>query len=126
MRRAVAISLMMLFSWTLIAPLLTQDTEADHCACCCCKSGKHRCMCRMHRRGQRAGNQKSFTTVSAKCPCSPANVCTVYSTTSKPEFAKRFYVVVVYHPARTPQSEARTRMLFLRSHPKRGPPAPLT
>jgi len=125
MRRAIAISLMMLFSWTLIAPLLTLDAEANHCACWCCKHGMHRCMCKMHRMARQAGNQKGFTTVSEKCPCSPASVCTVYSPTYKPEAIKRFYAVVVFNPVRAPRSEARNRILFLRGHPKRGPPAPL-
>jgi hypothetical protein len=125
MRRAVAISLMMLFSWTLIAPLLALDVEANHCACCCCKNGKHGCMCRRHRKGQDSGSEKGFTAVSAKCPCSPANACTVYSPAYKPEAVKRFFAAAVFHPARAPQSEAYSRSSFLRSHPKRGPPAPL-
>jgi len=122
MRRAIAISLMMFFSWALIAPLITLDAEANHCTCCCCRNGKHRCICRMHRMEQKAGNQKGFTTVAEKCPCSPASVCTVYSPTCKPESAGVFYAEIAFHPARAPQSEAFSHISFLRSHPKRGPP----
>jgi hypothetical protein len=125
MRRAVAISLMMLFSWTLTAPLLTLDAEANHCACCCCRNSKHRCMCRTHRKAQQAGNQKGFTTVTEKCPCPPTSACTVNTPAYKPEAAERFYAVVVFHPARAPRSEAFSRISFLRSHPKRGPPVSL-
>jgi tRNA G26 N,N-dimethylase Trm1 len=125
MRRALAISLMMLFSWTLIAPLLTLGAESNQSACCCCRNGKHRCMCKMHRMAQQVGNQKGFTTVSEKCPCCPASACTVYSPVYKPETEKRFYAEVVFNPARLPQSETQPRISFLRSHPKRGPPAPL-
>jgi hypothetical protein len=125
MRRAIAISLMMLFSWTLIAPLLTLNAEANHCACCCCKNGKHRCMCKMHRTAQQANNQKGFSTVSEKCPCSPASACAVRSPIYKPETEKRFYAEVVFNPVCAPQSETQPRISFLRCHPKRGPPAPL-
>jgi hypothetical protein len=125
MRRTVAISLMMLFGWTLIAPMLVLDAEANHSACCCCKNGKHRCMCGRHRAGQSAGNQKGFTTVGEKCPCSTANIGTVYSPSFKLEAAKRFDAVAAFHPARSPQGEAFSRIWFLRCHPKRGPPAPL-
>jgi hypothetical protein len=124
MRRAVAISLMMLFSWTLIAPLAAADSEANLPACCR-RNGKHHCACRMRRTGQRSGNQKGFTTVAEKCPCCPASASTVYSPTYKPEASKRFYAVVVFHPARAPQSEVRSRISFLSNHPKRGPPTPL-
>jgi hypothetical protein len=124
MLRAIAISLMMLFSWTLIAPLVASDTEANLPACCR-RKGKHHCMCRMHRTGQQSGNQKGFSTVSEKCPCCPASACTVHSPTYKPETEKQFYAEVVFHPASMPQGESHPRIALFRSHPKRGPPAPL-
>jgi hypothetical protein len=124
MRRAVAISLMMLFSWTLIAPLVAQDSEANLPACCR-RNGKHHCTCRMHRMGQLTGNQKGFTTVLEKCPYCPVSACTVYSPTFKPEAAAAFYDKTVFHTARAPRTESRSLILFLRNHPKRGPPTPL-
>ena len=124
MRRAIAISLMMLFSWTLIAPLIAQNSEANLPACCR-RNGKHHCMCRMHRMGQHGGNQKGFTAVSEKCPYCPASVGTVYSPTGKPEASGAFYAETVFCSAHARQSDAYSRNAFLRSHPKRGPPTPL-
>ena len=125
MRRAVAISLMMLFSWTLIAPLVAVDAEANHHTCCCGKGKCHCRMCSRHKAPGHGGNQTGFTTISEKCPCSPAGACNLLSPTYKPEAAEQFYAVVVPDLAFAPQSEARLRTALFRSHPKRGPPAPL-
>jgi hypothetical protein len=70
MRRAIAISLMMLFSWTLIAPFFAPDVQASLPACCR-KNGKHHCAMRIM--GLLAGNQRGFTTVAEKCPRCPLN-----------------------------------------------------
>jgi hypothetical protein len=122
MRRAISISLMMLFSWTLIAPVFASDAEANLPACCR-RNGKHHCAMRMMQ--QLTGKQKGFTTVTEKCPCPPAIVGAAHSVTYKPEAGQQFYAEVVRHPAIAPQTEALFRISFLRSHQKRGPPAPL-
>jgi hypothetical protein len=46
MRRAITISLMMLSSWTLIAPPFAPDADANLSACCR-RNGTHHCMMRM-------------------------------------------------------------------------------
>jgi hypothetical protein len=122
MRRAIAISLMMLFSWTLIAPLVAADADANLPVCC---RGKSICHCRMCKRGDRNSHQKSFAAVAAKCPCCPASASTVYSSTYKPEAAASFYSETAFRPVCTPQTETHSRIPFHRSHHKRGPPAPL-
>jgi len=121
MRRAIAISLMMLFSWTLIAPLVPADAEAN-LPPCCRANGKHHCMCRMRHR---FGNQKGLATVTEKCPCSPAGACAAASSTYKPEAAGTFHADSIFHCAPVPQTESQSRIPFLRGHPKRGPPTPL-
>lgn len=125
MRRALSLSLLMMFSWMLIAPLLAPDADANLPACCRGK-GKHHCHCMMSRMGRLSGNQKGFTAVSEKCPCGPAVPCAVHSATFKPEARARFYSEAVPSPARVALAEARPRLSFLRSHQRRGPPAPLT
>jgi hypothetical protein len=123
MRRSIAISLLMLFSWTLIAPLIAQEPEANLPACCR-RNGKHHCMMRMMK--QRSGIQKGFSTVSQKCPYCPVGVCAAYSPTYKPEAAAAYYAEAVFYPAPAQRTSAHYRSSFLRSHPKRGPPTPLT
>jgi hypothetical protein len=119
MRRAVAISLMMLFSWTLIAPFFVRDADANLPACCR-RSGRHHCAMRMM--GELAGNQRGFTTVVEKCPYCPLSVSPINSPTYKAETAGAFYAEFVSHPALAPQTEAHYRISFLRNHQKRGPP----
>jgi hypothetical protein len=122
MRRTVAISLMMLFSWTLIAPFLVRDADANLPACCR-RSGSHHCAMRMT--GQLAVNQHRLSTVAEKCPYYPLSVSPTNSHIYKAEVAGAFYAELVSHPAFAPQTEAHYRISFLRSHQKRGPPSPL-
>jgi hypothetical protein len=122
MRRKIALSLVLMFSWMLIAPLFTPDAEASLPACCR-RNGKHHCM--MHMMERLGGNEKSFTSVSEKCPSFPAGTCAVHSPSFKPEAGEQFYAQIVSHPACVAQTEALSRIAFLRSHQKRGPPSPL-
>jgi hypothetical protein len=119
MRRVIALSLMILFSWTLIAPLFASDTEA-YLPACCRRNGTHHCMMRMMER--RGGQQKGFTSVSEKRPCCPAGTRAVNSQIFKPEPGEQFSSSVVLHPAIAPQTQALYRISSFRSHPKRGPP----
>jgi hypothetical protein len=121
MRRAVAISLMLLFSWTLIAPMLASDTDANLPACCR-RNGKHHCTM---RRMQQSGGRQGFTTVADKCPYTPASACAVYSPTYKPGDAAAVHGEIVYHPSCAPQPLAHALYSRHRCHPKRGPPTPL-
>ena len=122
MRRTIALALMMMFSLTLIAPLFGPDADAN-LPPCCRRNGKHHCMMRMVQR--LSDNQKAFTSVSEKCPCFPVSTCAVHSPTCKPEAGKQYYAEVVRHPSCGSQTKALCRISLLRSHQKRGPPAPL-
>jgi hypothetical protein len=122
MRRGIALSLMMLFSWTLIAPLFASDADAN-LPPCCRRNGKHHCMMRMMERHR--GNQAGFASVSEKCPCFPVSTCAVYSPIFKPEAEEQFYAAIVRHPAIASQTETLYRISFLRCNQKRGPPTPL-
>jgi hypothetical protein len=119
MRRTIALALAVFFGWTLIAPALSSDADASLPACCR-RNGKHHCM----MRGMEL-EQRGFTTVAAKCPCTPAIACTFHSPTYKPEAAVAFYAKRVFQLAGTPQTEIRSQITSLRSHQKRGPPAPV-
>ena len=122
MRRSIALSLVLVFSWLLTAPLFAPDSEARLPACCR-RNGKHHCM--MHLTDQPGGKGAGFTSVAEKCPCLPESTGAVHTAKYKPEAGHQFYSEVVFHPAYAPQTEARFRVSFLRSHQKRGPPFPL-
>jgi len=123
MRRAIAHSLLMIFSLTLIAPLLVPDAEASLPACCR-RNGKHHCMMRgMH---QSASKEAGLASVHEKCPCLPQSTGAVHTVKFMPAAGQRFYAEVVFQPAWAPQAEARSRISSSRSHQKRGPPSPLS
>lgn len=122
MRRAIALSLMMLFSLTLIAPLLASETDAN-LPPCCRRHGKHHCMMRMMER--QGGGRTGLRTVSERCPCSPAGSCAVQSAKYKPESQSQLSVALVQHSLRLLQTGKSYRAFFLRAYQKRGPPTPL-
>jgi len=122
MRRAIAFSMLLLFSWTLMAPLFAPDADASLPACCR-RHGKHHC--NMGAMAGQTHGQRGFTTVAEKCPCRPSSASAVHSPNFKPEASGLLYAEVVSHPARAPQTEALYRLSLLRSHQKRGPPTPL-
>jgi hypothetical protein len=119
MRRAISLSLLMMFGWLLIAPFLAPDAEANIPACCR-RHGKHHCMM---NRIERLGSQKRFTAVSEKCPRFPTGLNAAHSAAFKPDTGARFYAEVVRHPACSAQTDALYHIAFARSHQKRGPPA---
>jgi hypothetical protein len=122
MRRSIALSLTMLFSWMLIAPLFASDAEANLPACCR-RNGKHHCMMRaMERLG---GTKAGFSSIAEKCPCLPESTGAVHSPVGAPKVGEQLFAEAVFYPAYAPQTEARSRISFLSSHQKRGPPSPL-
>jgi len=120
MRRTIAISLLMMFSWMLIAPLFGPDADAN-LPPCCRRNGKHHCMMRMM--GRLSGNRKNFSSATEKCPYFPANTYAIHSATNKPEHGEQFYAEAGRSTACFPQTEALFRISFPRSHQRRGPPA---
>lgn len=122
MRRTIALSLLTMFSWMLIAPLFGPDAEAN-LPPCCRRNGRHHCMMRMM--GGFGANRSGFTSVSEMCPCFPASTCAVHSSTYKPETVGRFYDEVAGHPVLAAQTVALSRISFLCGHQRRSPPTPL-
>ena len=122
MRRAIAHSLLMIFSWMLIAPLLAPDAGANLPACCR-RNGKHHCM--MGGMEQSGGKEAGFSTVHKKCPCLPQSTGAVHAAEFVHKTGEQFYAEAAFHPAYAPQTDARSRLSLLRGHQKRGPPSPL-
>ncbi|MGD0786524.1 MAG: hypothetical protein ABR898_00980 [Terracidiphilus sp.] len=122
MRRTIALALTVIFCFTLIAPIFGPGADAN-LPPCCRRNGKHRCM--MRGMEQFSSDQKGFTSVSEKCPCPPAATCAVHSPVFKPEAGSRFCAQAPRHSVLALRTDALRDISFLRSHPKRGPPAPL-
>lgn len=122
MRRAIAHSLVTIFIWVLIAPLLSPAAEAN-LPSCCRRNGKHHCM--MYEKQRPVGTETGIASISAKCPCVPDSTGAVHSAKFTLRASAVFYAEAVANPAYAPQTAARFRVSFLRSHQRRGPPSPL-
>jgi hypothetical protein len=117
-RRGLAISLLLLFSVSLISPLFASDTAASLPACCR-RMGKHHC-----EMSSEAGTQKSVSIgiVAEKCPCTPAVPSAFHLIVFAPPDNGAAFADLVSHPAIHAQTLAQYRISFDRSRQKRGPP----
>jgi len=119
MRRAVALALLVLFSWMLIAPLFAPDAEAS-LPPCCRRHGKHHCM--MQRLLAMSGKPGGPPALQEDCPCQPSGGGAVQSriyTTPAP----RLFEAGLVEPASLPErSETPRPIVFLDVHPQRGLP----
>ena len=121
MRRTIALSLLLLFTSMLIAPLLAPDAEAS-LPPCCRRHGKHHCA--MQLMLAQSGTPSGPPALEEKCPLWPKDGGAAHSATYKPETERCFFVAAVSRPARAAQSEVRGWRCFLGSHAMRGPPMP--
>jgi len=119
MRRAIALTLLALFSWMLMAPLFARDAEAAFPPCCH-RHGKHHCM--IERRLAMSGKPGGPPAVQEHCPCRPSGGGAVQSrayTASAPRLLETGLV----QPAPDPERRDNPRQpVPFRNHPKRGPP----
>jgi hypothetical protein len=119
MRRAIALLLMLVFSSMLMAPLFASDPESN-LPPCCRRHGKHRCMMQGM---QGSDGRPGFAAVREKCPCFPAGTVAVQSVQFAPGLGCFSYAAARTETLIAPQTQPGLRSVFLRSHPKRGPPS---
>lgn len=123
MLRAVAILLINLISFGLMAPAVSASAGAQLPACCR-EHGKHQCAMKMaHSMAQRSDSSGSIDVIRETCPYSPGTwTLASNSQTFVPRGSQVFFGDVLRHPAIHAQTEARYRISFSRSRQKRGPP----
>jgi len=120
-RRTIAISLLLLFGWSLAAPLYASDPEAN-LPPCCRRHGKHHCA--MMDLALRIGSGPAVTTVSERCPCRPAANTASHGSSWQPQTPPLLFAGLCRQPLAVEQTRALYRISLQRSHHKRGPPAP--
>jgi len=125
MRRLISLSLILVFSWMLIASAFAPGAEASLPACCR-RNGKHHCMTRMMMEPELAESPGTHLSApSEKCPFFPKGrlfIPTSVHFVALPANGT-FYAALQSHPACCAQTEAQFRISFDRSRQKRGPPA---
>lgn len=118
MRRALAITIVLLFSVSLAAPLFAVDS-ASSLPACCRRNGSHRC-----ESGMLANSgTRTVSTIAPKCPSWPKSTAAPWPNNFAPAEAQGIGAPLYAHPESRPQTEARYRVAFARSRQKRGPPA---
>jgi hypothetical protein len=117
MRRLLAITIALLFSFPLAAPFFAVDA-AGSLPQCCRRNGQHHCAGEMTS----AQGGTSLSTIAPKCPNWPRSTAVPAPRSFAPAQIQTTSVPLFAHPATAPQAEARYRIAFARSRQKRGPP----
>jgi hypothetical protein len=118
-RRALAISLLLFFSFSLISPLLDSDAVEASLPACCRRAGKHHCTVSNAASEQSRG----IGIVAEKCPYSPGAPAVTHLSVFAPPAGDAVFAGLVRHPAIHAQTAAQYRISFDRSRQKRGPPS---
>lgn len=119
-RRLFAITLMLLFSFSLIAPLFAPDAAAASLPACCRRGGKHQCAM-LSGTGSQQG--ASISILAEKCPYAPEAPATIHLSIIAPSAGDAVFAGLISHPAVHAQIAAQYRISFDRSRQKRGPPS---
>jgi hypothetical protein len=121
MRRALAIFLLVGFSFPLIAPLFASGPSESSLPACCRRDGKHHCMMASMMMG---AGPSSNETVSEKCPYAPfAGVALMLPHAFAPRGVSVLLGHAVTSAAVVRDAEAGYRISADRTRQKRGPPS---
>jgi hypothetical protein len=119
-RRALTLTLLLLFSLPLISPVLALTAGSDaNLPACCRRNGAHHCTRPTH------SNESSGPTLSAipqRCPAYPAVVAPARHGDLSFHAASLIFAEIVSHPTIKLQTQARARVALDLSRQKRGPP----
>jgi len=119
MRRSVAISLTLLFSWLLVLPLFAAPI-ASSVPSCCRKGGKHQCAMGMT---QASDTGPAISSIAKKCPCFPQVVGVSHIQVCTPAAEKAVVAGLTRRTSVSWQSEAGYHISSDRSRQERGPPS---
>lgn len=119
MRRALAISLLLLFSFSLISPLFASDAIEASLPACCRRGGKHHCALSAEVLSPQG---RSIGIITEKCPFTPAIAVAAHFPAIAPPTGDAVFAGLVSHPGIHAQTSAQYRISFDRSRQKRGPP----
>jgi hypothetical protein len=124
-RRILSITLLVLFSLPLIAPVLALAAGPGvNLPACCRRSGAHHCMLKMQT-AESSGAGVSLSAIPQRCPAYPAVVTQAKHGDLSFHAASLIFAELVSHPSVKTQTQARARVALDRSRQKRGPPSNL-
>ena len=117
MRRALAISLLLLFNLPLLSPFFGAASAEASLPACCRRGGRHQCSMVAE-----SAMPSSGTTVRDKCPFTRESLAALLVVRSAISTARAVFAGIMQHASVAPQFEAQLRVSFDRAHQKRGPP----
>jgi hypothetical protein len=124
-RRLIGITLLFLFSFPLISPVLAFAAGSDAgLPACCRRNGAHHCIMKMQQ-AESSESGVGFSATPEKCPAYPAVVTPVHHGDLSIHAASLIFAEIVSHPSVKTQTAARARVALDRSRQKRGPPTQL-
>jgi hypothetical protein len=124
MRRALALLLMAVFSFPLIAPAWIAGNASDLPACCR-RNGKHHCAMAAADTGTASGSV--VRTILPKCPNYPtAHAAPGERNVALPQNSQAVFASLFHRPTVQTRTESKYRVSFSRSRSKRGPPTLLS
>jgi hypothetical protein len=124
MRRVLALLMLAVFSFPLIAPVVLADAESKLPECCR-RNGNHHCAMTMDEAASTPG--AIFRSIQQRCPLYPGALSTpVGGYVAVMKGSGAIFGAIVSHPAIQLQIEAGYRLSFSRSTHKRGPPVVLS
>ena len=123
MRRFISISLLLLLMLPLASPLFAASTADAEIPVCCRRDGKHHCMMAKVAKSLTGDSAKAETaTLQERCPYNLATPAAVNLPFVPDEIQTRVFADTVSNPVCPAPTEAHRRIVFDRSHQKRGPP----
>lgn len=117
MRRALAITIVLLCGFSLAAPLFAVDSTSNLPECCR-RNGAHHCAAGM----MADSAARTVSTIAPRCPNFPKAIAAPLPHSFTPEPTRSNGTPLYAHPTAAPQTAARYRVAFARSRQKRGPP----
>jgi len=121
MRRGFAMLLVVLFSFSLIAPAVFAADAGSRLPACCRRGGTHGCAMTSSQSDSPSGPAAQ----AARCRFFPPTKAVQGRTISLPGVSQAISVGLVSHPASRPLTEALYRTSYSRASRQRGPPMPL-
>jgi hypothetical protein len=125
-RRILALSLLLLFSFPLVSPLLALSANIDaNLPVCCRRNGAHHCEMKTLR-SKTSAHQATVSDLSTKCPFYPRPATLVRHNDARLHASTRLLAESIHHATIKAPSCADVRIVLDTAWQKRGPPAYLS
>jgi len=121
-RRLLALSLLLLFSFPLVSPLLALSANTDaNLPACCRRNGVHHCEMKAPRANTSA-QAATVSTISTKCPFYPRPATLVRHNDARLHASTGLLAQLAHHATVKAHTSASVRIALDTAWQKRGPP----